>query len=51
MCPHSQDANDFFPFIYLVNQTVLNINSARIRAFEIADELFIRRRILKRILT
>jgi len=50
MSPHPQDTNDSGVFVDLIKQAVLNVDMVGIRALKIADEFFVSRRILKRIL-
>jgi hypothetical protein len=48
--PHTKHLNDLLFFYDFVNEAIQNIDSPRIRPGEIAYELFVRRRVLKRIL-
>ena len=45
--PHSKNSNNFLLFEYFVDHSVLNIDSSRVAAFEVADERFISWRILE----
>src|ERR1700722_4241218 len=47
MRPHAQDLHRLSGFDDLINQTMLNIDAARVCAGEIADELLVRWRIRK----
>lgn len=47
VCPHPQDANRFLFAENLVDHAVLDIDSARVRASKITDQLFEGRWILK----
>lgn len=49
VCPHSNDFDGTFNAVHLINQAVLNIDAPRKRAGEIAHQLPVRRRSLKRI--
>lgn len=51
MSPHPKDFDDPFRFKDLVNESVLNVDSPRIRARKIANQLFEWRRVLVGILT
>ena len=47
MRPHAKDFDGAFRTIDLIDETMLNVDAARISAGQIADEFFVRRRILK----
>src|SRR5438552_9405407 len=49
MGPHPDDLDCALGTIDLINQTMLNVDAAGIRAREISDEFLVRRRTLKRI--
>lgn len=49
MCPHPDDFDDAFFVVNLVDEPVLDIDASGICAGEVADEFFIRRRVLKRV--
>jgi hypothetical protein len=48
--PHPKDLNGMFGVVDLINQAVLNVDPARIRARQITDELFAGRRVPVRVL-
>ena len=50
MRPHSQHTNDFFLNVYLIDETLLNIDSSLIGTDKIPDQLFVRRWILEGII-
>lgn len=40
MCPHAQDADDFLVRKDLVDQTMMDIDPARVGARQVTDQLF-----------
>lgn len=50
MCPHTKDLYCFAAGEYLINKTMLNVDSAGISSCQVAHEFFKRRRILERVL-
>src|SRR5690606_11394652 len=49
MRPHSQNTDDTFLVEYFIHQSMLDIDSARIGAREITDQLLVWRRLLQRV--
>ena len=49
MRPQAQNLDGAFNFVDLIQQAMLNVDAARISPHEIPNQLFVRRRILKRI--
>ena len=47
MSPHPKDFDGVFAGIDLINETVLNVDAARISARQVAHQFFVGRRVLK----